>query len=115
MRADADRLSSAIEHVIRNAQDACEPTDSILVALAVESERVRLTIADTGRGMAADFVRTRLFRPFDSTKGAKGMGIGAFQVREYVRTLGGDVEVQSSPGSGTRFDIILPVFDHRHA
>lgn len=115
VRADADRLSSAIEHVIRNAQDACEPTDSILVALAVESERVRLTIADTGRGMAADFVRTRLFRPFDSTKGAKGMGIGAFQVREYVRTLGGDVEVQSSPGSGTRFDIILPVFDHRHA
>jgi hypothetical protein len=37
------------------------------------------------------------------------MGIGAYQAREYVRSLGGDVEVQSSAGSGTRFDIILPL------
>ncbi len=43
---------------------------------------------DTGAGMEADFIRNRLFRPFDSTKGAKGMGIGAYQVREYIRLLG---------------------------
>ncbi|MBV6422390.1 MAG: Adaptive-response sensory-kinase SasA [Steroidobacteraceae bacterium] len=115
VHADADRLTTALEHVIRNAQDACEPSNSIVVSLSNDGVRACLTIADTGRGMEPDFVRTRLFRPFDSTKGSKGMGIGAFQVREYVRSLGGDVEVQSSPGSGTRFDIILPVFDHRHA
>ncbi len=115
VHADADRLSSALEHVIRNAQDACEASDSVALKLAADASRVRLTVADSGRGMTPEFVRTRLFRPFDSTKGSKGMGIGAFQVREYVRSLGGDVEVQSSPGSGTRFDIILPVFDHRHA
>ena len=114
MRADADRLSSALEHVIRNAQDACEQTDRIDLRLGLEAATVRLTVADTGRGMTPEFVRARLFRPFDSTKGSKGMGIGAFQVREYVRGLGGDVEVQSSPGSGTRFDIILPLFDDRH-
>lgn len=112
VRADADRLSSALEHVIRNAQDACEQTDRIDLRLGLEAATVRLTVADTGRGMTPEFVRARLFRPFDSTKGSKGMGIGAFQVREYVRGLGGDVEVQSSPGSGTRFDIILPVSDH---
>jgi signal transduction histidine kinase len=55
------------------------------------------------------FVRERLFRPFDSTKGSKGMGIGAYQTREYVRQLGGEVEVQSSPGVGTRFLIKLPL------
>jgi signal transduction histidine kinase len=61
--------------------------------------------------MEPEFVRDRLFRPFDSTKGAKGMGIGAYQAREYVRVLGGDVEVQSSPGCGTSFSISLPVFE----
>ena len=66
--------------------------------------------ATTASGMDAEFVRERLFRPFDSTKGSKGMGIGAYQAREYARSLGGDVEVQSSPGRGhaaSRF--ILPV------
>ena len=53
--------------------------------------------------MDAEFVRHRLFRPFDSTKGSKGMGIGAYQVREYARSLGGDVEVQSRPGKGHGF------------
>ena len=57
--------------------------------------------------MDAEFLRRRLFRPFDSTKGSKGMGIGAYQVREYVRSLGGDVEVQSMPGKGTDFCIRL--------
>lgn len=111
VRADPDRLGSALEHVIRNAQDACDAGDTISLRLAADAGRARLTVADTGPGMEPGFVRERLFRPFDSTKGAKGMGIGAFQVREYVRSLGGDVEVQSSPGTGTQFDIILPVFD----
>jgi len=71
-------------------------------------ERVSLDICDDGAGMDADFVRERLFKPFDTTKGAAGMGIGAYQVREYARSLGGAVEVQSTPGSGTRFAIILP-------
>ena len=114
VQADGDRLAAVLEHVIRNAQDACEPSDSIDLKVTIEATRARLTIADTGPGMTPEFVRARLFRPFDSTKGSKGMGIGAFQVREYVRSLGGDVEVQSSPGSGTRFDIILPLFDDRH-
>ncbi len=68
-----------------------------------------MLVEDTGAGMDADFVRDRLFRPFDSTKGSKGMGIGAYQVREYIRLLGGDVEVQSSPGHGTRFAVSLPL------
>jgi signal transduction histidine kinase len=59
--------------------------------------------------MDPEFIRERLFRPFDSTKGSKGMGIGAYQAREYVQMIGGRVEVQSSPGVGTRFSIILPI------
>jgi putative PEP-CTERM system histidine kinase len=106
---DSERMTSIVEHLIRNAQDATGESDSIDVELTLDQEQVLLMVSDTGSGMAPEFVRERLFRPFDSTKGSKGMGIGAYQVREYVRSLDGQLEVQSSPGIGTRFYIRLPL------
>jgi len=67
-----------------------------------------LTVSDTGSGMTPQFVKERLFRPFDTTKGSKGMGIGAYQVREYVHSIGGRVSVWSAPGEGTRVTLRLP-------
>lgn len=107
--ANAERLAVVIEHIIRNAQDATSETGSVSVSVGQSSRDAQLLVEDNGAGMEADFIRNRLFRPFDSTKGAKGMGIGAYQVREYIRLLGGDVEVQSSPGQGTRFAVSLPL------
>ena len=60
------------------------------------------TSSTRARAWTRNSCAQRLFRPFDSTKGSKGMGIGAYQTREYARWLGGDVEVQSTPGKGTR-------------
>lgn len=113
--ADGERLASVLEHVIRNAQDSVGGggTGEVSVTLEQREAEAEIAIADTGAGMDARFVRERLFRPFDSTKGSKGMGIGAYQAREYVRALGGDVEVQSSPGRGTRFLIRLPLAPQR--
>ena len=68
-----------------------------------------ITITDTGCGMSSEFIRERLFRPFDSTKGSQSMGIGAYQARNYVRTLGGQMEVTSEVGIGTTFSVRLPV------
>jgi putative PEP-CTERM system histidine kinase len=107
--ADSERLGAILDHIIRNAQDATGVQGSIMVTLRVEAERALLTVEDTGSGMDMKFVQDRLFRPFDSTKGSKGMGIGAYQAREYVRYIGGDVEVRSAPGQGTRFSIMLPL------
>ncbi len=107
--ADTERLTSALEHIIRNAQDATRSDGQVSVVLTHEPEQIAIVVSDTGAGMDDNFVRWRLFRPFDSTKGSKGMGIGAFQVREYVRSIGGDVEVSSTLGSGTRFAITLPI------
>ncbi|HMN42954.1 MAG TPA: PEP-CTERM system histidine kinase PrsK [Povalibacter sp.] len=107
VKADPQRLSAVVEHIIRNAQDAA-PAGEIVVRLSSGADVATLTVTDNGKGMDAEFVRERLFRPFDSTKGSKGMGIGAYQTREYVQMLGGYVEVQSSPGRGTRFSITLP-------
>ena len=109
VQANPERLTTVIEHVIRNAQDATSAEGSVSVAVSHRGPQAQLIVSDTGQGMDAEFVRDRLFRPFDSTKGSKGMGIGAYQVREYVRSLGGQLEVQSSPGIGTRFYIRLPL------
>jgi putative PEP-CTERM system histidine kinase len=114
VRADPQRLAAVVEHVIRNAQDAA-PAGEVIVRLEETAGSIRLTVTDNGKGMDAEFIRERLFRPFDSTKGSKGMGIGAYQTREYVQMLGGHVEVQSSPGRGTHFSITLPVEAQSHA
>jgi signal transduction histidine kinase len=81
-----ERLEHVLEHVIRNAQDATPADGSVRVAVRSDGSSAVIEVVDSGRGMDAEFVRDRLFRPFDTTKGAKGMGIGAFQTREFVRS-----------------------------
>jgi signal transduction histidine kinase len=61
--------------------------------------------------MSREFIAERMFKPFDTTKGSKGMGIGAYQVREYVRSLGGRVDVASHVGQGTRITLRIPLAD----
>jgi putative PEP-CTERM system histidine kinase len=115
VHANPERLTTVIEHVIRNAQDATSAEGSVSVAVSHRGPQAQLIVSDTGQGMDAEFVRDRLFRPFDSTKGSKGMGVGAYQVREYIQRLAGTVEVQSSPGQGTRFTISMPVCEPARA
>ncbi|AMN47469.1 hypothetical protein ACG33_10215 [Steroidobacter denitrificans] len=110
VQADRERLTNVIEHILRNAQDATGEDGRVEVSLDSSNSQATLIVQDTGAGMDATFLRQRLFRPFDSTKGAKGMGIGAYQAREYVRSIGGKVEVCSSPGQGTRFAVTLPLW-----
>lgn len=106
---DRERLAAALTHAIRNAQDATADDGTISLELAASAGNVTIAVTDDGAGMDAEFVERRLFRPFDSTKGAQGMGIGAYQIRETFRSAGGDVRVASEPGRGTRFEMRLPV------
>lgn len=107
--ADPERLIAAFEHVIRNAQEASGESGQVRITVELRGSRARISVNDTGGGMDADFIRLRLFRPFDTTKGPTGMGIGAYQAREFARSVGGDVEVQSQPGKGTSFAFDLPL------
>ena len=71
--------------------------------------RVRITVADNGPGIPAD-VRARLFEPFYTTKGSRGTGLGLALVQKVVvEEHQGRVEVDSEPGSGTAFHVLLPV------
>jgi signal transduction histidine kinase len=70
-------------------------------------KQASIAIADDGDGMDADFVRTRLFQPFASTKKG-GFGVGAFEAKSIVSAMGGRLSVESKPGEGSSFTITLP-------
>ena len=107
VQADADRLVTVFEHLVRNAQDATPEDGSVVVTVGADQRCCVVTVSDTGCGMTPEFIQGRLFKPFDTTKGSRGMGIGAYQLREYVRSLGGSVEVTSTPSRGTTFVVRL--------
>ncbi len=111
VNADPDRMEAVIGHVVQNAQDATPADGEVMVELDTEGEQAVIQIRDTGSGMDQTFIRERLFRPFDSTKGLTGMGIGAYECREFVHSVGGAVTVFSKPGEGTLFKISLPLAD----
>ena len=109
INADRDQLCSILGHLIQNAQDATPPDGEITLTLKTASGSVVLFIQDTGAGMTEDFIQTQLFKPFESTKGLTGMGIGAYQAREYVRNVGGNIDVTSEPDLGSCFSIRFPL------
>ena len=107
--ADREQLATVFNHMVQNAQEATPEDGSITVRLSDSAGQAIIEVEDTGCGMDAAFVQDRLFRPFDSTKGLTGMGIGVFESREVVRALGGDIAVRSTPGKGSSFRITLPL------
>ena len=107
--SDRDHLIMVISHIIKNAQEATRDNGFVDVTLRREGDFALIEIEDNGSGMDPDFLRKRLFRPFESTKA--GMGIGAYQAREFIHNIGGDIKVQSKPGIGTTFRITLPLAD----
>jgi putative PEP-CTERM system histidine kinase len=108
VRADWERLERVVGHLIQNAIEATARDGRVEIGLARRGESVLIRITDNGEGMSEEFIRERLFKPFESTKSA-GMGIGAFESQEYIEELGGTLEVTSEPGQGSTFTIILPL------
>lgn len=111
--ANKDRFGAIIGHLIRNAQDATPDDGQIIVRLFKRSSHATVEVQDNGSGMDREFIRERLFKPFDSTKGESGMGIGVYEARDYVHKLGGTLEVLSRVGEGTTFRIQLPIGDRQ--
>ena len=109
INADPEQLYSILGHLIQNAQDATHAEGEITLTLKTARDNVVIFIQDTGEGMTEEFIESYLFKPFESTKGLTGMGIGAFQAREYVRNVGGNIDVTSEPGLGSCFTIRFPL------
>jgi signal transduction histidine kinase len=95
---------------LQNAIDATADGGGVSVQLQREDRFAVLEVADTGIGMSAEFVRERLFKPFQTTKKA-GMGIGVYESVQYVSGLGGKILVDSAVSAGTRVRVLLPIGD----
>jgi len=112
--ADPDRLAAVIEHLVQNAQEATPDDGAVIVRASPRGDRAVIEVVDTGCGMDARFISERLFRPFDTTKGNAGMGVGVYESREFVVAAGGDMDVKSAPGEGTLFRVRLPLDNAVH-
>ena len=106
------RLERVIGHLVQNAIDATRDGGAIKVRVYAEQEGGCIEITDAGCGMSEDFVREKLFRPFQTTK-RNGMGVGAYETAQYVKEVGGRIEADSKPGAGTTIRVILPLHGNK--
>ncbi|HEX8650753.1 MAG TPA: ATP-binding protein [Pyrinomonadaceae bacterium] len=108
-KVDAARLEKVIENLILNALEAMgsEKGRLTIEAGTEKDDKIFFSISDTGPGMSEDFQRTRLFRPFATTK-SKGIGLGLYTCREVIRAHGGQIDVKSQKDTGTTFRVVLP-------
>jgi two-component system cell cycle sensor histidine kinase/response regulator CckA len=120
VRADRSQLSQVLVNLVANARDAMPRGGSVAVeSRSVERANPRepgqpprrycaISVTDTGEGMSAE-VRQHVFEPFFSTKGAdRGVGLGLATVHGIVTQSGGLIEVESTPGQGSCFRVLLP-------
>lgn len=108
-RGHEERIERVIGHLVLNALEATDPQGQVWLELDNEGDRARVVVGDTGHGMSAEFIRDRLFRPFQSTK-STGMGIGAYESSQYIHELGGKISVMSEPNRGTQVTLLIPLF-----
>lgn len=101
------RLERVLGHLVQNAIEATPEHGRVRVRLFRQNGAAVVAISDSGCGMSEQFMSTRLFKPFESTK-TTGMGIGTYEARQYIREIGGKIEVESREGAGTTFRVVLP-------
>jgi putative PEP-CTERM system histidine kinase len=109
MAIDNETFHSVLNHLIQNAQEATSKDGWVTVELTQRENHIGIKISDNGCGMSADFINNRLFKPFDTTKGNAGMGIGVFEAKQFVEGIAGIIKVESIEDKGTVFIIDLPI------
>ena len=116
VRVDTQQLEQVLLNLAVNARDAMPGGGTLRITTSHQVDPAgggrwaRLTVADTGTGMAPE-VKAHLFEPFFTTKGTRGTGLGLATVFGIVQQAGGRVEVESAPGQGSTFHVLLPAVD----
>jgi two-component system, cell cycle sensor histidine kinase and response regulator CckA len=108
---DRSLLEQIMLNLVTNARDAIDGSGRISVELELlerPNPAIAMRVIDDGAGMDAELLR-RIFEPFFSTKGSEhGTGLGLASVEGAVSQLGGTIQVESQPGQGTKFEVVLP-------
>jgi signal transduction histidine kinase len=113
LHCDEGRLSQIVRNLIANALKFTERGEVVVSAARGGDDEMRLTVRDTGIGIAADD-HERIFDDFTQVDGfvqrrVRGTGLGLPLARKLARLLGGDVTVRSQPGAGSIFTVTLPI------
>jgi signal transduction histidine kinase len=103
---DGDRVFQIVSNLVANAFRWTPDGGRVSLALAAANGTISVSVADTGPGITPG-EQERIFRPFWSRDGA-GTGLGLAIARELAVALGGRIELESEPGEGSRFDLVLP-------
>ena len=106
---ETQKITAIFSHLVQNAQEATADDGFIKVILSTDNQEAIIKIIDNGTGMDNKFIAERLFKPFDTTKGNAGMGIGVYEARDYIMKHDGSCNVESALGVGTTFIIKLPL------
>jgi signal transduction histidine kinase/pSer/pThr/pTyr-binding forkhead associated (FHA) protein len=114
MNFDAELIHRAVLNIVTNALDAVEGREGgavqVATGFAPETGMVGVVVADNGPGISPELL-PQLFNIFESTKGARGTGIGLAVSQKIVREHGGDILVDSRPGEGARFTLEWPMIE----
>ena len=109
----AGHLHQVFLGLLNNARDAMPQGGTITLRTYVNSHFLIAEVEDTGTGMPPD-VKARIFEPFFTTKGVgKGTGLGLSVAYGIIKTHGGDITVESTPGKGSLFRLMLPIEEPR--
>ncbi len=107
--ADPDQIRQVFLNLINNAGDAIDGPGKITISTRHNNHAVQVIFTDTGRGMEAEQIK-KIFDPFFTTKDVgEGTGLGLSVSIGLVDSMGGTIEVQSMPGVGSAFTVILPI------
>ncbi len=109
LQIDVERFGNVLYHLIDNAQQATTEDGYVRIIVCTEANTIVIKITDSGCGMTPEFIRDRLFKPFDTTKGNAGMGIGAYDAQNFIQSIQGQLHVASTVNVGTTFTIELPI------
>jgi two-component system sensor histidine kinase/response regulator len=106
--ADRHKLAQVMVNLIRNSLQATgKGAEVSIAARALPGGEVEFSVEDRGPGIPAE-VRERLFKPFESSKGPEGLGMGLYMARLIAESHGGRIRVADRPHGGARFEVVLP-------
>jgi putative PEP-CTERM system histidine kinase len=103
-----EMLASVLNHLLQNSQEATLDDGWVNITAVLSNNTLCIDIIDNGCGMSESFIVNRLFKPFDTTKGNAGMGIGVYEAKQFIEGVNGTMNVVSEENEGSQFKIVIP-------
>jgi signal transduction histidine kinase len=109
LSVDITKMQRVVINLIRNAIEAMPTGGRLTIVSSISSQNVELSVSDTGAGIPEE-LQERIWKPLKTTK-ARGVGLGLAICKKLVEAHQGRIEVQSEPGKGATFKVVLPITD----